>query len=126
MLIFTIQIIQRDKSSQEKAPKIIQEELSTVAPKGSRQYSTSTRLVSHDERPIEEFLQPEEIRDDPSGHQFELPSSPLPNPARLKYRYDPIIKQFTNLMMRDGKLSVAQRVRPSVSQISDLQLVMLR
>lgn len=126
MLMFTIQIIQRDKSSQEKAPKIIQEELNTTAPKGSRQYSTSTRIVSHDESPLEAYLPPEETRDDPSGHLFELPPSPLPDHARLKYRYDPIIKQFTNLIMRHGKLSVAQRVRPSVSQIFDLRLVMMR
>lgn len=85
-----------------------------------------------------------ENRNEPSGHELknsqtnllehgensdeplvldELPSLPLPSHAVLKYRYDPIIKQFTNLMMRDGKLSKAQRVRPSVSLIFDPELV---
>ena len=48
------------------------------------------------------------------GHIFGLPSLPLPSNANLKYRYDPIIKQVTGLIMRDGKLAVAQRVRSSV------------
>lgn len=114
----SIQILERDKSSQEKAPQILKEELHATAPKGSRQFSTSARRV---EKQIITY----EIGDglyrtadtfvEPSGHLFELPQLPLPRDAMLKHRYDPIIKQFTNLMMRDGKLSVAQRVRQSVS-----------
>lgn len=124
-LMFSVQILQRDPSGQEKAPKIIQEELNTTAPKGSRQYSTSAR-VRNENLILERLRGPEENNDvEPSGHQFELPSLPLPRDALLKYRYDPMIKQFTNLMMRDGKLSTAQRVRPSVSQIFDLQLSMM-
>jgi len=45
---------------------------------------------------------------------FGLPQLPLPSNAHMKYRYDPVIKQVTNLLMKEGKLSVAQRVRPSV------------
>lgn len=93
------EILQRDKSSQEKAPKVLQEELNTTAPKGSRQFSTSARRAQNAPARISE----------PSGHLFELPSLPLPKDAVLKHRYDPIIKLFTNLMMRDGKLSKAQR-----------------
>lgn len=124
--MFSIQILQRDKSGQEKAPKIIQEELNTTAPKGSRQYSTSARHVPKELMTFEQLIGPEENTvDEPTGHVFELPSLPLPRDALLKYRYDPMIKQFTNLMMRDGKLSTAQRVRPSVPQIFDLQLSMM-
>lgn len=116
-LMFSIQILQRDKGSQEKAPKVLQEELNTAAPKGSRQFSTSARRA---------WNAPARISEPPSGHLFELPSLPLPKDAVRKHRYDPMIKQFANLMMRDGKLSKAQRVRPSVSLIFDVQLLMMR
>jgi len=49
------------------------------------------------------------------GHIFGLPSLPIPANANFKYRYDPIVKQVTGLIMQDGKLGVAQRVRSSVS-----------
>lgn len=43
------------------------------------------------------------------GHKFGLPDLPLPSNMHKDYRYDPVVKQVTNLMMQDGKLSVAQR-----------------
>jgi small subunit ribosomal protein S7 len=49
------------------------------------------------------------------GHKFELPELPLPSSSNLKYRYDPVVSQVTNLLMKDGKKSVAQRVGSSVS-----------
>ena len=48
------------------------------------------------------------------GHIFGLPDLPLPSTSHIKHRYDPVVHQVTNLLMRDGKLSKAQRVRPSV------------
>lgn len=42
------------------------------------------------------------------GHKFPLPALPLPSNAHKNYRYDPVVKQLTNLLMKDGKLSVAQ------------------
>lgn len=45
------------------------------------------------------------------GHKFPLPTIPLPPQSHLKRRYDPVVEQITKLMMVDGKLSVAQRVR---------------
>ena len=53
-----------------------------------------------------------EVQND--GHMFGLPELPLPSSSHLKHRYGPVIHQVTNLLMRDGKLSKAQRVRPSV------------
>ena len=44
------------------------------------------------------------------GHIFALPELPLPENDRLKHRYDPLILQVTNLLMRDGKKGLAQRV----------------
>lgn len=48
------------------------------------------------------------------GHKFGLPELPLPSSANMKHRYDPVVHQVTNLLMKDGKLSVAQRVCESV------------
>ena len=42
-------------------------------------------------------------------HKFGLPNLPIPSNANLKYRYDPVVTQITNLMMRHGKKGVAQR-----------------
>lgn len=43
------------------------------------------------------------------GHKFPLPELPLPPTAHKEYRHDPIVTQLTNLLMRDGKKSVAER-----------------
>src|ERR1700730_1091850 len=51
------------------------------------------------------------------GHKFGLPSLPLPSNAHLKHRYDPVVEQVTKLLMRHGKLSIAQRVGSSVSSL---------
>lgn len=45
------------------------------------------------------------------GIKFGVPETPLPGNAHLKRRYDPVVEQITNLMMRHGKKGVAQRVR---------------
>jgi hypothetical protein len=52
-----------------------------------------------------------------AGHKFGLPSLPLPSNTHLKHRYDPLVEQVTKLLMRHGKLSVAQRVGPLVSSL---------
>ena len=44
------------------------------------------------------------------GHKFGLPELPIPSNNNLKYRYDPVVSQVTNMMMQHGKKSVAQRV----------------
>ena len=46
-----------------------------------------------------------------TGHKFGIPQLPIPSNANIKHRYDPLIHQVTNLLMVDGKLSKAQRVR---------------
>lgn len=49
------------------------------------------------------------------GHKYGLPELPLPPTSNLHYRYDPVVNQVTNLLMKHGKLSAAQRVGSSVS-----------
>jgi small subunit ribosomal protein S7 len=44
------------------------------------------------------------------GHKFGLPVKPYPEGFHMKKRYHPVLEQITRLMMKDGKLSVAQRV----------------
>ncbi|CAM1501974.1 Fc.00g039580.m01.CDS01 [Cosmosporella sp. VM-42] len=43
------------------------------------------------------------------GHKFGLPKRPWPQGYNMKKRYHPVLEQITRLLMRDGKLSVAQR-----------------
>lgn len=91
--------------------RLLQEEWRKSSPKASRQFSTYPKLR-------QEVLTTSENQAIVQGHYFDLPALPLPPNSNLKHRYDPIVKQFTNLMMRDGKLSKAQRVCPSVPLIS--------
>jgi small subunit ribosomal protein S7 len=44
------------------------------------------------------------------GHKFGLPDTPLARTDHFKRRYDPVVDQLTKALMRDGKLSAAQRV----------------
>ena len=45
------------------------------------------------------------------GHKFPLPDvSDVSRLDHLKRRYDPVVEQVTKSIMRDGKLSVAQKV----------------
>lgn len=46
------------------------------------------------------------------GHKFPLPELPLPWYMQMKNRYHPVLAQVSRLLMRDGKLSKAQSVRP--------------
>lgn len=45
------------------------------------------------------------------GHKWPLPQRPYGEGFNHKKRYHPVLEQITRLLMRDGKLSVAQRVR---------------
>ena len=60
------------------------------------------------------MIDPESAEVQNQGHIYGLPELPLPSTSHLKHRYDPVVHQVTNLLMQDGKLSKAQRVRPSV------------
>lgn len=51
------------------------------------------------------------------GHKYGLPELPIPSNMRVKHRYDPVVEQMTRLIMQDGKLSKAQRVRTTALQV---------
>jgi small subunit ribosomal protein S7 len=115
------QVLKRDEKSQANAPKIIQQEFLKSTPAGSRPFSTaarsrqqgSTRPASAEAEDLMHIRNSAEVGN--PGHIFGLPELPLPSHDRLKQRYDPLILQVTNLLMRHGKKGVAQRVCPSVS-----------
>jgi hypothetical protein len=43
------------------------------------------------------------------GLKFDMPG-PLPKSENFRNRYEPVVDQFTKLIMRDGKLATAQKV----------------
>ncbi|KAI4276000.1 MAG: hypothetical protein L6R38_005768 [Xanthoria sp. 2 TBL-2021] len=97
------EVLKRDQGSREKAPKVMKEPMQPASPTGTRSFSTSTH-------PRQDAMTGfDDSRLQTSGHKFELPALPLAANMHLKYRYAPVVKQVTNLLMRDGKLSVAQR-----------------
>ncbi|KAH7175860.1 ribosomal protein S7 domain-containing protein [Dactylonectria macrodidyma] len=51
------------------------------------------------------------------GHKFGLPQKPWPEGYNHKKRYHPVLEQITRLLMRDGKLSVAQRNMATVMNV---------
>ena len=110
LLTALTKVLKRDEKAQENAPKVLKDEADPSKPRGARAYSTTARRSAQ----IQAMSSSVSSGSQPPGHIFGLPELPLPSTSHIKYRYDPVIKQVTNLLMQDGKLSVAQRVRPSV------------
>ncbi|GAB7350370.1 hypothetical protein MBLNU459_g0997t1 [Dothideomycetes sp. NU459] len=111
------ELLKDDKEAQEHAPQVIKDSIKAnhTPPKPqSRSFSTYAR------RPLELTTSPASSFDAAAavavppptaasaGHKFPLPTLPLPSNAHKDYRYDPVVKQLTSLLMKDGKLSVAQ------------------
>lgn len=126
-LIEVMKVLQRDEKAQEKAPEVMKDDVAPSAPKGARPYSTSARrraeaqAIEHSQNTdifnsqTMRLSEAKPSKSQPPGQIFGLPELPLPSKSHLKHRYDPIVEQVTNLLMQDGKKSIAQRVRPSVS-----------
>lgn len=77
-------------------------------------------LVATEEaaEPSSELVAPVEGALQDPGHKFGLPPRPYPAGFNLKQRFHPVLEQITRLLMRDGKLSVAQRVRLSTRMLA--------
>lgn len=110
-----MQILQRDQESRDKAPEIIKKEMddSTKAADAADTTSFANLLALGQLQNITNGGHASDPVD--LGHKFGMPALPLPSEGNLKHRYDPVVSQVTKLLMRDGKLSVAQRVGLSVS-----------
>lgn len=110
------EIAKTDKETFDKLPKVMQDSIkakqSGSAPKGSRSYSTTTSSVTGGTTEIDlglvDFTPPAVVTSVP-GAKYEIPSFPLPQGSNLKKRYDPLVEQFTNLLMRHGEKSKAQK-----------------
>jgi small subunit ribosomal protein S7 len=111
------QVLEGDKEAQSKLPKVMKDAMkkkaSGSAPTGSRSYSTSTTSeIGNDgfDVGLVGYTPPSEAPEVP-GVKFGLPTLPLPRDGNLKYRYDAVVEQVTNLIMQHGEKSIAQRVR---------------
>lgn len=119
------EVVKGDKKAEEKLPKVMQEQLkskSGSAPKGSRSYSTSTTPIDGAGDTLDMGLvsftsAPAEAAPATPGVKFGMPTLPLPREDQMKYRYDPVVEQVTNLLMRHGQKGVAQRVCHGMTMI---------
>ena len=103
------QVLNRDDAAEEKKPEVLKERPESKTPNGTRSFSTMARRRADVVTTTSEHTAVES-----QGHIFGLPELPIPPRNHLKYRYEPIVQQVTGLIMKSGKLGVAQRVRPSV------------
>lgn len=120
------ELLKEDKKAQKFAPQVLKNDIKNnkAPPKPqTRPFSTYARRrlemteqpAAHLDPPIFGNLYESDVVDTTAsvpaapGHKFPLPALPLASNAHKDYRYDPVIKQTTNLLMQDGKLSVAQR-----------------
>ena len=110
-------MVKGDEEALEKLPKVMQDKLKakspTLGPKGSRSYSTATTSdIGNEGLDLGLIgLTPPSAAPEIPGVKFGLPTLPLPKDGHLKHRYDTVVDQVTNLLMRHGEKSVAQRVR---------------
>jgi small subunit ribosomal protein S7 len=102
-------VVKNDESAKENLPKVLKEDLNSTRPKGTRSFSTIAR--QHMEMTS---LEPQASSNIPiTNDEAPAPGIPIPRDLMMKHRYDPLVEQMTNLIMRDGKKATAQRVRDS-------------
>ena len=119
------EVVKGDTKAEEKLPKVMKDQLkstSNTAPKGSRSYSTSTTPIGGGSGGFDMGLMgftspPAAAAPAVPGLKFDMPVLPLPKDGHVKHRYDPVVDQVTNLLMRHGQKSVAQRVRHNYCHI---------
>ena len=75
-----------------------------------------------EQRSLGTLLAEEDLEEEVT-HKFGLPTLPLPPGSNLRKRYEPIVDQVTKLLMQDGKLSVAQRVCWSFTNVFLLSIL---
>lgn len=116
------EVVKGDKAAQENLPKVMQDAIKAKAsnspPKGSRSYSTMTTQTGGNgglDMGLVDLEAASKLAETP-GLKFDMPSLPLPKDGHVKHRYDPVVEQVTNLLMRHGKKSVAQRNMATILQ----------
>ncbi|KAL2822861.1 putative 30S ribosomal protein S7 [Aspergillus granulosus] len=120
------EILARDKEAAKHAPKVFQDQIKK-AQSGSRSFSTSARRGQLEKQKPSEgandaaqaaFVQTmiAQVTEEAQAAQRELaPGLKYPAPATLprsenyRTRYEPLLEQFTKMIMRDGKLGIAEK-----------------
>lgn len=108
-------MLKRDPEAQDKLPEVMKQGVKdTPASSQKRPYSTSARRMAIEtELTTFETPMPMSMRYPAAGfgHKFPLPDvKAIPRTDHLRRRYDPVVDQVTKSLMRDGKLSQAQKV----------------
>ncbi|KAK5944138.1 hypothetical protein PMZ80_003419 [Knufia obscura] len=119
------EILQRDNVSPDKVPQVMKDEMQSPGSGQKRSYSTSARRLAtaemvQSQSQISEngLIQGMEYPDAGPGHKFPLPDvSDVSRLDHLKRRYDPVVEQVTKSIMRDGKLSIAQKNMSTILSI---------
>ena len=120
------EVLTRDEKAKENAPQVLKDESKESGlgenpsmspgkgkvPSETRSYSTTTRRRAQELAIVPGENNVLEIAN-PTRHIFPLPELPIPSHLHMRHRYEPIVEQMTNLLMRDGKKAAAQRVRLS-------------
>ncbi|TGO61736.1 hypothetical protein BCON_0025g00640 [Botryotinia convoluta] len=103
------EILKRDQKGKDKAPEVIKEDIKDTqsASALSQEISFANLMALGRLGHLENGANASDLTID--GHKFGLPELPIPSNNNLKYRYDPVVSQVTNMMMQHGKKSVAQR-----------------
>ncbi|KAB8300014.1 hypothetical protein EYC80_000254 [Monilinia laxa] len=99
-------ILKRDQEGKDKSPEVIKEEIKDSKPASAASEEVSfanLMALGH----LKNGANSSDLTID--GHKFGLPELPIPSNNNLKYRYDSVVSQVTNMMMQHGKKSVAQR-----------------
>ncbi|EAW08299.1 mitochondrial 37S ribosomal protein uS7m [Aspergillus clavatus NRRL 1] len=112
------EILQRDEEALKHMPKVMQDQLKRSS--GTRSFSTFTRRYQP-ELQGQDLPDPsaavvanmisqvnQEVAELHPGLKFPAPET-LPKTENFRTRYDPLLDQFTKLLMQDGKLSKAQK-----------------
>ncbi|KAI5289582.1 hypothetical protein KEM54_003628 [Ascosphaera aggregata] len=122
------EFFKRDKNAIKYAPKIMQEKLNPKPPgsgsgsgSGSRSYSTSAvepptdpaAATWNEATPMEQLIAAmgngsAPLEEPIKGLKFSMPATPDYATGHLRKRYDPVLDQFTKMLMRHGKLAKAE------------------
>ncbi|KAI5300533.1 hypothetical protein KEM56_002374, partial [Ascosphaera pollenicola] len=118
LLMELIQFFKRDKNAMKYAPKVVQDKLNPKPPAGTRSYSTAAEPSAADNgaaplpgaTPMEQLIAVMENKPEApiQGLKFGMPPTPDYATGHFRKRYDPVLDQFTKMLMRDGKLARAE------------------
>ncbi|EGD99093.1 30S ribosomal protein S7 [Trichophyton tonsurans CBS 112818] len=121
-------ILKRDKEALKNMPKVLRDEAAAnqTGNGSKRSFSTSARLHQGEVKgnspadpsaaTVANMLAASNRGESvdvekgiPEGFKYEPPTLPLPPNERFDRRYEPLVEQFTKLIMKHGKLSLAQK-----------------